>query len=127
VRLAEWDVNGTLTLQNPHQTSGANQGKLLNRRATEAMRIELARDLGAYRLTGSLYAEGHRFDDLANTGNKRLGGYGLLDLRAEYRVAADWLLQGRIENLLDKRYETAQYFNQPGRGLYFTLNYQPGN
>jgi vitamin B12 transporter len=72
-----------------------------------------------------LYAEGRRFDDLANT--KRLGGYGLLDVRAEYRVDADWLLQGRVENLLGKRYETALYFNQPGRGLYFTLNYQPGN
>lgn len=127
VRLVEWDVSGTLTLQDPHQTSGANQGKLLNRRATEAMRLEVAREFGAYRLAGSLYAEGRRYDDLANTGNKRLGGYGLLDVRAEYRVAADWLLQGRIENLLDKRYETAQYFNQPGRGLYFTLNYQPGN
>lgn len=127
VRLAEWDVSGTLTLQDPHQTSGANQGKLLNRRATEAMRIELARDIGAYRLAGSLYAEGHRFDDLANTANKRLGGYGLLDVRAEYRVDADWLLQGRIDNLLDKRYETAQFYNQPGRGVYFTLNYQPGN
>jgi vitamin B12 transporter len=36
-------------------------------------------------------------------------------------------MQGRIDNLLDKRYETAQFYNQPGRGLYFTLNYQPGN
>jgi vitamin B12 transporter len=124
-QLAEWVVDGTLTLQDPRQTSGANQGKLLNRRATEAIRIELARDLGAYRLAGSLHAEGRRYDDLANI--KRLGGYGLLDLRAEYRVGPDWLLQGRIDNLLDKRYETAQYFSQPGRGLYFTLNYRPRN
>jgi len=122
-QLAGWNVNGTLTLQDPRQTSGASNGKLLNRRATEAMRLDAARDFGAYRLAGSLYAEGRRYDDLANT--RRLGGYGLLDLRAEYRVDADWLLQGRIENLLDKRYETAQYFNQPRRGLYFTLNYQP--
>jgi vitamin B12 transporter len=121
--MSGWDFDGTLTLQDPRQTSGADGGKLLNRRATEAMRIELARDLGAYRLAGSLYAEGRRYDDLANT--RRLGGYGLLDLRAEYRIDADWLLQGRIENLLDKRYETAQYFNQPGRGLYFALNYRP--
>ena len=126
-QFADWDISGTLTLQDPRQTSGANQGKLLNRRATETMRIEAARDLGAYRFAGSLYAEGRRFDDLANTGAKRLGGYGLLDVRAEYRIAQGWSMQGRIDNLLDKRYETAQYFNQPGRGLYFTLNYQPGN
>ncbi|HCI13942.1 MAG TPA: TonB-dependent vitamin B12 receptor [Gallionellaceae bacterium] len=122
-QVADWDINSTLTLQDPRQTSGANSGKLLNRRATEAMRIEAAHEFLAYRLSGVLYAEGRRFDDLANT--KRLGGYGLLDVRAEYRVDADWLLQGRVENLLGKRYETALYFNQPGRGLYFTLNYQP--
>lgn len=126
-QLANCDINSTLTLQDPRQTSGANQGKLLNRRATEAMRIEVAHDFGAYRLATSLYAEGRRFDDLANTSTKRLGGYGLLDVRAEYRVTADWLLQGRIDNLLDKQYETAQFFNQARRGLYFTLNYQPKN
>jgi vitamin B12 transporter len=124
-RLADCEINGALTLQDPRQTSGANQGKLLNRRATETMRIEVAHELGMYRLAGSLYAEGRRFDDLANTDTKRLGGYGLLDVRAEYRVAPDWLVQGRIDNLLDKRYETAQFYNQPARGLYFTLNYQP--
>lgn len=125
--LAGCAITGTLTLQDPRQTSGANQGKLLNRRATEAMRIEVARGFGAYHLASSLYVEGRRFDDLANTDAKRLGGYGLLDVRAEYRFAPDWLVKGRIDNLLDKQYETAQFFNQPRRGLYFTLNYQPKN
>ena len=125
-QLADWDINGTLTLQDPrNQVATNHQGKLLNRRATEAMRIEVAHDLGAYRFASSLYAEGRRFDDIGNT--QHLGGYGLLDVRAEYRVTADWLVQGRIDNLLDKRYETAQFYNQARRGLYFTLNYQPKN
>jgi len=123
--LANCDFSGTLTLQDPRQTSGTNQGKLLNRRATEAMRIEVAHDFGEYHLAGSLYAEGRRFDDIGNT--QHLGGYGLLDVRAEYNIAPDWLVQGRIDNLLDKQYETAQFYNQARRGLYFTLNYQPKN
>lgn len=123
MRLAECDIHGTLTLQNPQQTSGANQGKLLNRRATGAARIDMSHDFGTYRLASSLYAEGRRFDDLANT--QRLGGYALLDVRAEYRIATAWLAQGRIDNVLDKQYETALFFNQPRRGVYFTLNYQP--
>ncbi len=126
-RLADWELKGSLTLQDPRQTSGANQGKLLNRRASEAMRMEIARSFGDYRYAGSLYAEGRRFDNLANSNSSRLAGYGLVDLRAEYRVNADWLLQGRIDNLLDKQYETAQYFNQPRRGLYFTLKYRTEN
>jgi vitamin B12 transporter len=127
VRLSEWDVNAALTLQDPRQTSGANQGKLLTRRATETARIELAHAFGAVRVASALYAEGRRFDDLANTPSKELAGYGLLDVRAEYRLAPEWLLQGRVDNLLDKQYETAQYFNQPGRAVYFTLSYQGKN
>lgn len=127
MQLADWNINTTLTVQDPRQTSGANNGKLLNRRATEMMRVEVTHDFGVYRLASSLYAEGRRFDDLANTAGKKLGGYGLLDLRAEYHVAADWQVQGRIDNVMDKQYETAQFFNQPRRGLYLTLNYQPSH
>lgn len=127
VRLSEWAVNSVLTLQDPRQTSGANQGKLLTRRATETARIELARAFGEVHVSGSLYVEGRRFDDLANTPSKELAGYGLLDIRAEYHFAPEWQLQGRVANLLDKQYETAQYFNQPGRGLYLTLSYQGKN
>jgi len=123
-RVSDWDINTTLTSQDPRQTSGANAGKLLNRRATQAMRVELAHQFGAYRIASSVYAEGRRYDDLANTGGKKLGGYGLLDVRAEYRIAPEWLVQGRVDNLLDKQYETAQFFNQARRGLYLTLNYQ---
>ncbi len=126
-QLDAWDINTTLTLQDPRQTSGVNNGKLLNRRPTETIRVEVAHDFGDYRVASSLYAEGRRFDDLANTPSKELPGYGLLDVRAEYRIAPEWQLQGRLDNLLDKQYETAQFYNQAGRGLYLTLNYQAKN
>ncbi len=64
IRLSDWDVNTTLTLQNPRQTSGANQGKLLNRRAKEVHELEVARSIGEFRIASSLYAEGRRYDDL---------------------------------------------------------------
>ena len=48
-----------------------------------------------------------------------------LDLRAEYRFSHDWRLQARIENLFDEDYQTAAFFNQPGRTLFLTLSYQP--
>ena len=66
---------------------------------------------------------GGRYDDLAN--NTKLDSYATLDLRAEYRPAPAWRLQARLENLTDADYETAAYYNQPGRGLYLTLRYQP--
>ncbi len=124
VNLEPWEFDATLTWQDPKQTSGSNRGKLLNRRAQQAMRLEVARAIGDYRIAGALYAEGARYDDLANSANKRLGGYGLLEMRMEYRLTKAWQLKARVDNLLDKKYETAQYFNQPGRAVYFTLAYQ---
>ena len=68
-------------------------------------------------------AEGERFDDLANT--RKLDSYVRFDFRAEYIINQNWRIQGRIENLFDKHYETAAFFNQPGRNFFATLRYQP--
>jgi len=122
-RFGEWDVAVNLTLQDPENASGTNQGKVLPRRAQESLRIDLDRRLGAWRLGGTLRGEGERFDNESNT--RRMAGYALLDLRAEYRLATAWSLGARLENLFDVDYETAFGYNQPGRGAYLTLRFQP--
>lgn len=123
-RFGAWDAAVNLTLQDPENaSSGANRGKVLPRRAQESLRIDLDRRLGAWRLGGTLRGEGERFDNDSNT--RRMAGYALLDLRAEYRLAADWSLGARLENLFDVDYETAFGYNQPGRGAYLTLRYRP--
>ena len=119
-----WDLNMNLTLLDPeNRVSGANNGKVLPRRAKQSLRFEADRQFGKYIMGATLLAEGKRYDDLANT--RELSGYMTIDLRAEYALAKDWSLQARVENLFDKDYETAAFFNQPGRGLYMTLRYQP--
>lgn len=125
VRLAGWQVNASLTLQDPENRSNTtNQGKVLNRRAEQSLRLDLDRSFGAWNLGGTFRAEGRRYDNLANT--TKLAGYGLVDLRAETRLAKDWILAGKVENLFDKRYYTVAGYNQPGAGLYITLRWQPG-
>lgn len=123
-QLGGWDLNTNLTLLDPENRSGgANDGNVLPRRARQSLRLDADRNFGRYRLGATLLAAGKRYDDLANT--RQLGGYATIDLRAEYALAKDWRLQARVENLLDKDYETAAFFNQPGRSLYLTLRYQP--
>lgn len=123
-RLGNWDLNANLTLLDPENRSGgANDGNVLPRRARQSLRLDAERDFGRYRLGATLLAAGKRYDDLANT--RELGGYSTIDLRAEYALTEDWRVQARVENLLDKDYETAAFFNQPGRSLYLTLRYQP--
>ncbi len=123
-RLAGWDVNTGLTWLDPeNRSSGSNTGRVLPRRAQQALRVDMDRAFGPYRFGARLHAEGHRYDDLANT--RRLGGYTTVDLRGEYTFVKNWLLQARIDNLFDKGYETAAFFNQPGRSFFFALRYQP--
>lgn len=119
-----WDLDSGLTLLDPENRSdGPNRGNLLPRRAEQSLNIALDREFGRFRLGATLFAAGRRYDDLANT--HELAGYATVDLHAGYALAKDWRLEGRIGNLFDKDYETAEFFNQAGRNVFFTLRYQP--
>jgi vitamin B12 transporter len=123
-RLDGWDLNANITLLDPeNRSSGANDGNVLPRRARQSLRVDADRQFGPYAFGATLLAAGRRYDDLANT--RELGGYATVDLRTEYAFAKDWRVQARIENLFDKDYETAAFYNQPGRSLFATLRYQP--
>ncbi len=124
-RLAGWDLAGNLSALEPENTGhDANRGNQLPRRAKLMGRLDADRAMGAWRLGASVYGEGRRYDDLANT--HPLGAYMTLDLRAAYAVHRDWTLEGKLANLLDKDYQTARLFNQDGRNVMFTVRYAPG-
>lgn len=124
IKLSGWRLQGALTLLDPeNRSAGSNQGNTLPRRARRQARIDADRAFGRYRFGATILAVGKRYDDLANT--RTLAGYTTVDLRAEYRFDKAWRLQARIENLLDKDYETAAFYNQPGRSVYVTLRYEP--
>ena len=53
----------------------------------------------------------------------RVGGYGILNVRGSYELGRGLSLEGRIDNLLDKNYQTVDTYNTPGRSLFVTLRY----
>ena len=120
-----WQLNTNLTLLDPeNRSSGLNRGNTLPRRAEQSFRFDADRQFGQYyRLGAMLLVEGERYDDLANT--RKLDSYVKFDLRAEYILNKHWRLQGRVENLFNERYETAAFFNQPGRNFFAMVRYQP--
>jgi vitamin B12 transporter len=124
-QIKSWQFNGNLTLLDPeNRGSGLNRGNILPRRAEQSFRLNADRQFGQhYRFGAMLLVEGERYDDLANT--RKLDSYVKFDLRAEYIVNKHWRLQGRIENLFNERYETAAFFNQPGRNFIAMVRYQP--
>lgn len=122
--LRGWDLNANLTVLDPRNRSqGPNKDNLLPRRPEQSFRLDLDRDFGDIRAGGTLFLSGRAYDEFAN--RIRLDAYALVDLRAEYDFSKSFRLQGRIENLFDEDYETAAYYNQPGRSVFLTLRYEP--
>ena len=123
--LGAWTLGGGIdTLRPVNATEGASSfGRILPRRVQESARLVADWRQGPYALGGTLQVFGERFDNVANT--IRLGGYGTLDLRAEWKPSRDWLLSVRLNNALDKRYETVFGYNQPGREAFLALGWAP--
>ena len=113
-------LRGALDLLDPRNEMN---GRQLPRRAKQQASVGADWNQGAWRYGGSLLAVGQRFDNAANTAP--LAGYTTADLYADWRFAADWSLQAKVNNLTDRQYETALGYNQPGRSFYFTLRWQP--
>ena len=125
-QIADWIVGVNLTLLDPeNRSTGSDNGNILPRRPRNTFRLDLDRSLGKFQFGGTLFAEGERYDDVANT--VILRSYATVDLRADYALTKNWTLGGRVGNLFDRSYETAAFYNQDGRNYFITLRYHGGN
>jgi len=123
-RLWGFDIAANLSLIDPENLSeGADRGNRLPRRAQTMFRFDLDRAVGPVRVGTTVYGEGRRFDDVANT--QRLAGYVTVDLRASVDLYRGLSLEGRVANLLNKQYQTARFFNQDDLNFFLTLRYAP--
>ena len=98
---------------------------MLARRARDSVRVDADRRFGALSTGASVYVVDKRYDDLGNT--RELGGYALTDLRVAYAVSAAWKLQLSANNVFDRHYETAAFYNQPGRNYLLTASWRPNS
>jgi Outer membrane cobalamin receptor protein len=68
-----------------------------------------------------LLAVGSRWDYSNQTGN--LPGYVLLNLTAAYDLRPDLQLQARLDNALDRDYQSAGGYATLGRSLFVNLRW----
>ena len=125
VLLAGFDLNAQLSYTDPrNRTHGSTQfDNWLPRRAQQTARLDVDRRFGDFRAGLTVQGAGKLYDDAANA--VKVGGYGTLDLRAEYALTPAWSLLARAANVFDRRYETVAWFNQPGREYQLSVRYQP--
>lgn len=98
-------------------------GKRLQRRSASQGRLGADYATGNWTYGGSILRTGDSFDDAANL--IRVDGYTTADLFADFAVNKDWSLQAKLNNVTNRQYETLLGYNQPGRGVFVTLRYQP--
>lgn len=114
----QWHLAATLTLLDPQDRESGNQ---LIRRSKKMATIDLDGDFGRWRAGTAVRTYGSRYENTANT--IELSGYTIVNLRAEYDIRDNLLLQGKIDNLFDKEYQEAATYNTPGRVAFATLTY----
>ncbi|MFP5484547.1 MAG: TonB-dependent receptor domain-containing protein [Gammaproteobacteria bacterium] len=112
--------HGSIDLQNPRNL---DTGKQLRRRAKHHASFGADTQVAGWTLGAEVQASGRRFENDANT--QVLGGYTLVNLYASTRLARDYTLLARIDNLGDKAYELARTYATPGRTLYVGLKWAP--
>ena len=123
-RFVDWAAGVALDFLDPrNEENGPNEGNQLPRRAEQQMSSYLTRTLGNWEFRGEWKLVGQRYDDLDN--RVRLGGYGLVNLYADYRVQRDWVLFARANNIFDKEYEMVNDYATAGANVFVGVRYAP--
>ncbi len=97
-------------------------GKQLKERAHQSYKWQAETSWQKWDAATSWMFQGERFADDDNT--IEMGGYSLWDVSAGYHLLPQLRLGGRIDNLLDKDYQTAYGYETPGRSYYLNFAYQ---
>lgn len=120
-----WRYKLDMTFQNPIDTS---TGVRLMSRAKRYATLSSIYSNDQYKAGAELRMVGHRYYD--PTTPTRMSGYSLVNLFSELRLSPDWKLFGRIDNLLNKKYELAHsstspaaVYGVPGTTLFIGLRY----
>jgi vitamin B12 transporter len=100
----------------------AATGNLLPRRARRYGALEATQQFGALQIGVQLAAASARYDDAANA--RRMGGYAVVNITAEYALGANWTLFGLLGNAFDKSYELAADYNTAGANVFAGVRFK---
>ena len=113
-------VTASLDLQSP--TDDAT-GRLLPRRARTHGALQVQQQAGPVQLGLEFVASSLRYDDAADA--VKMGGFGIVNLTAEWPFAKGLTLLLRGNNVFNKNYQLAADFGTGGATVYASLRWQP--
>lgn len=95
----------------------------LGRRARQRATLSVLRQFGPFEVGGEWLAVGQRYNTNTETGP--MGGYALVNLTGRYLIGKDWAIEGRVNNLFDRRYETVLGYGTLGLNAFVGIRYSP--
>lgn len=98
-----WLFAANMTLQSPKNES---DDSLLPRRARRFGTVSVNKELEGYRFGVEVKTVGRRYDNPSSP--LVLAGYSLVNLTVDKKLSPQWQVFARIDNLFDKKYETAR-------------------
>ncbi|HSW13254.1 MAG TPA: TonB-dependent receptor [Solimonas sp.] len=122
---AVWSATVSGLLQDPVNEDTDRQ---LARRAKRSAAAKLQRRFGPHSLGLGVTSSSERPDTNFGTFPAtpvKLPGYGLLNLYGTLGLGEGWSLESKLENVLDKEYQTAFGYNQQGAAFFVSLRYAP--
>lgn len=99
--IAQWRVNGRLSYTNPRDD---DTDLVLQARNRRTLGLDVDRKFGKLLVGANWLLQDSRYADPANT--HQLGGFGVVDLHANYDVTSNWQAALRLNNVLNKEYTT---------------------
>ncbi len=118
-RFGNTSVSAGATSQNPVDST---TGQRLLRRAKTLANVGISQDMGALNVSGNLRYSGAR-DDRSAGKTVSLPSYSVLDLNASYAINKSFKAFGRVDNVLNKSYETVYGYRQAPRGVFAGVNW----
>ncbi|MGZ8258329.1 MAG: TonB-dependent receptor domain-containing protein [Methylotenera sp.] len=119
-------LSGNLTAQSPRDDKTDN---LLIRRGNRYGAVSLIQTLGDFQWGAEVTGASTRYNNASNT--KKMDGYALVNLTANYRITPEWKLEARANNVFDKEYvlaytgntATSAPYNTAGANAFVGLRY----
>jgi vitamin B12 transporter len=118
-RWGPWELSGTVELLD---ATDRDTGNRLNRRAAHQESVALSWSDDAWNAGAAFVFVGSRPDGSPGT-SFVLGGYGVLDLRASWRLLPQWRLEAKLLNALDRRVEPLRDYQGLGRQAWLGLRF----
>lgn len=120
-RLLGWNSKLSMNLLDPKDR--ATKTRLI-RRYQKSLSYDLSRTFGQFDVGAYVLAQGNRHDtDFATSSLVKVPGYVTVDLRAAYHFDSHWMLSAKLNNLLDKQYQTVDKYNTADRNFFLTIHY----